>query len=229
MGEESSSSTTIPKKIPTVAKVQDMINKKIASKTETSYKYIISNLTLDVTGYSWGVQYDNNNYAIWSINEEHEIYFDILQKTTDLPVIELRYNQTKPLHSFTVYIDRDGDFKEQSFTYNGSKIYSAIVYIDLSEFVWCNEALEDGEYSIYAYQDGIAYKTAAVSLIKKTDSIIKPNTNELITFGVFRDLVYPISSVYVSSNNINPGNFIGGTWVNKTGIISAGFAWVRTA
>ena len=91
------------------------------------------------------------------------------------------------------------------------------------------EALEDGEYSIYAYQDGIAYKTAAVSLIKKTDSIIKPNTNELITFGVFRDLVYPISSVYVSSNNINPGNFIGGTWVNKTGIISAGFAWVRTA
>ena len=55
----------------------------------------------------------------------------------------------------------------------------------------------------------------------------KPDDGMVLTFGAFRDLIYPIGSIFMSTNNINPETFLGGTWKSKSGIISSGYTWER--
>ena len=62
---------------------------------------------------------------------------------------------------------------------------------------------------------------------KLVASISKPDDNTILTFGNFRDLIYPPGSIFISTNNINPETFMGGTWETITGIISSGYSWVR--
>ena len=55
----------------------------------------------------------------------------------------------------------------------------------------------------------------------------KPDDNAVLTLKAFRNLIFPVGSIYISFGNVNAGTFIGGTWAQKSGIISAVNAWYR--
>ena len=73
------------------------------------------------------------------------------------------------------------------------------------------------------------FNNEASQIISSVASIAKPDDNNCLTFGAFRDLIYCVGSIYISTNNINPGTFIGGTWESITSPITSSYAWKRTA
>ena len=80
---------------------------------------------------------------------------------------------------------------------------------------------------LWIEQNGTFQEVLTFPLRKKITAITKPDDNNYLTFGAFRDLIYPIGSTYISTNNINPGTFIGGTWETITAPTTGTYAWKR--
>ena len=98
---------------------------------------------------------------------------------------------------------------------NSNTAYTATAQLDVST-IELSGISDTTEVKIWVEQNGFFRQIIALPLQKKVVSISKPADDNILTFGAFRDLIYPVGSIYMSMNSINPSTFIGGTWKQIT-------------
>ena len=122
------------------------------------------------------------------------------------------------------------EFKQYSgnYTFDGVRAYEGYATLDLSS-IEINTFNFERVFKLWIEQNGTFKEVLTFPLKKKIISITKPDDDKSFTLGAFRDLLYPIGGIYISTNNIDPGTFIGGTWETITSPITGSYAWKRTA
>ena len=204
----------------------------LVKNIEYNYKYAIDSLTPSQFGYLFGkyAYSTKSNYdetkASYQITDDHTIYLKFLQDNTNQPVVRIRTGDTV---LYIIDYQLSSELKEVNYYFPdssvGSKAYQGEAYIDLSSIiVYTND---ESEIKLSVIQNGEFQDVVALPKKKLVASISKPDDNTILTFGNFRDLIYPPGSIFISTNNINPETFMGGTWETITGIISSGYSWVR--
>ena len=232
--------TTI-KQIPTVAKVEDMITQNINNKTsqiqtncEYNFVYIIDNLGpinefLVWTSYT-PVTYSKDNTqwppTYW-IDAVDKFALTLHQDNTNSPTAEIRLGDD-------VIYTLDYTFSYPLEIWNNYYFGSKQAYIGRAEFNLqsigeLNTNNKEGDLKLWIEQNGIFREVLTFPTRKKITAITKPNENFGFTFATFRESIYPIGGIYISTNNIDPGTFIGGTWETITSPITGSYAWKRTA
>ena len=247
MSVDSTSTTTTTKKIPTVAKVNEMIDDKLKSIISTNLSNITQNYkfspnTITSINYSYGkLCYSADmEYGVSPSVEINglEISFSIFHSKYALPSIEFRMGD-KVIKSYTTYDGTcysiksgfttltNGYLQGDNYTrtmYNGT----AIIYLTNIEFTDITELTDD--IKLWIEQDDTFYEVATISVTKKLAGTKRVGDDCIMSLYAFRDIVYPVGSIYMSTdNNIDIGKLIGGTWESMTSSISGVYMWKRTA
>ena len=117
--------TTTKKQIPTVAKVQEMIDENI--KDESTYK--VNALTVNESDSYYG-PYSNGVRRYYTIPEEYKIKVGIIQGSTNKPTIALGTSSSDIVYKFDYALDTD-------FVLNQSiNKYTSSATLDLSNLVF---------------------------------------------------------------------------------------------
>ena len=232
--------TSKVKQVPTVAKVQKMIddskneavNKNFLYETEYTNIYTIDTLPLGdmwdgTKAYGASATNPGNgtvSTASYYVTTEHKIKLYIYQDNTNKPAIQIRDNDANIYYTYDYTCT---DFITSAYFYfdSGKSLITSETVLDVPSI----DIEEEKDLKLVIEQNGTFVDVLTFPLKKKIKSITKPDDNSLLTFGAFRDLIYAIGGTYISTNNINPGGFIGGTWETITAPTTGTYAWKRTA
>ena len=167
----------------------------------------------------WGEKdkLDGEYQPSWKIIDKHTIKIKMYQETQAKPNLRIVLNNADETVVHNIEYDLEIEGWNQFINYHGYILYENNTTIDLSAISI------NGDYGRYAMcrfsfeQDGRFYTTGDFRIYKNsTTEIVKPDLTLLSTMKAMIDLLYPIGSIYTSMNNINPSNFLGGTWEQIT-------------
>ena len=187
----------------------------VVTNIDSQFEYRIADLTLVTNPYSWGEKYKiNGEYQpSWQTIDKHTIKITMYQETQAKPNLRIVLYNADSTVVHNIEYELETDYWIPVINYRGYEVYTNNATIDLSLItIYGNFGRKDiCRFSFE--QGGRFYTTGAFRVYKnRTTEIIKPDLSLLSTMKAMIDLLYPIGSIYTSMNNINPSNFLGGTW-----------------
>ena len=186
----------------------------VVTNIDSQFEYRIADLTLVTNPYSWGEK-DKLSGAYqpsWQIIDKHTIKITMYQETEQKPNLRIVLDNVEEtvVHNIEYKLN---DYWIPVINYRGYEVYTNNATIDLSPISF-NGNFGHVEGCRFSFQqNGRFYTTGAFRVYKnRTTEIVKPDLSLLSTMEAMINLLYPIGSIYTSMNNINPSNFLGGTW-----------------
>ena len=186
----------------------------VVTNIDSQFEYRIADLTLVTNPYSWGEK-DKLSGAYqpsWQIIDKHTIKITMYQETEQKPNLRIVLDNVEEtvVHNIEYKLN---DYWIPVINYRGYEVYTNNATIDLSPISFNGDFGYKGICRFSFQQNGRFYTTGAFRIYKnRTTEIVKPDLSLLSTMKAMIDLLYPIGSIYTSMNNINPSNFLGGTW-----------------
>lgn len=165
--------------------------------------------------YSSGLYATGNNF---SGNGNYAAYMRIATLKVTGPYvncpIEIRYYQRGSITATSLYVCFENsdstDPSVQSFCYEGWCRGAYIAKTATSTwdiFIKKSEAWDFGGIQ-YCAHSGVG-----VDITYRDDNYTTLPSGYITAFLMYANAFYPVGSVYITYNNNNPGNFLGGTWV----------------
>ena len=230
--------------IATTSDVNNTINTKLSSIMSNNlsqingvYQYVASTST-DYGKYNYGVQIGKNCYCNFSTNAEYTINIESYQYDSYAPSIQLRdgdeiiaeFSIDKDLISTnTTYYTSE---KQQHYDDNNTEFYYFKLVFYYKDIVFKDTQLNKGtienDIKLWIEQDGTYYETLTIPFEKQLLSNRYDGGDFIMSFYAFRDLVYPVGSLYMTTNNVNPSQLLGGTWGYGTNV-GGNYVFKRTA
>ena len=186
----------------------------VVTNIDSQFEYRIADLTLVTNPYSWGEK-DKLSGAYqpsWQIIDKHTIKITMYQETEQKPNLRIVLDNVEEtvVHNIEYKLN---DYWIPVINYRGYEVYTNNATIDLSPISFNGDFGYKDICRFSFQQNGRFYTTGAFRIYKnRTTEIVKPDLSLLSTMKAMIDLLYPIGSIYTSMNNINPSNFLGGTW-----------------
>ena len=230
---ESSTSTT-PKKIPTVAKVNEMISAELNNIMSSN----LDNIPKEKTKYiaqKW-TSGNSGTYGVGTIDStDGTLYNCEWSYVSNTYVVNIKsYGSNKPNMQL-----RDGDNILGEYEGSGSMTtltnsagkerYYWNLTFNFENIIFTDNTIDNNNIKLYVYQYD-KYRQVINIPFEKQSYYDKIEPDDCImTFYAFRNRIYPIGSVYISTKATDPGIFIGGTWEIISSLSSDVYIWKRTA
>ena len=187
----------------------------VVTNIDSQFEYRIADLTLVTNPYSWGEKYNiNGEYQpSWQIIDKHTIKITMYQESPSKPNLRIVLDNIEETVVHNIEYELENDYWIRVINLPTYMLYTNYATIDLSTISFNGDFGHKDICSFSFEQDGRFYTTGAFRIYKnRTTEIVKPDLSLLSTMKAMIDLLYPIGSIYTSMNNINPSNFLGGTW-----------------